>query len=194
MGQTQEYYTNYITREEAVMGETQEVMGNYIEAERTGIEKIRPAAQREIIQETQREVVTQSSGEVIYLNDTLHPGGATLIDGVFDRTQDTRGNIGSRREIVQPSVMQYGAPVATREIIQPAAYQTGVMQYGAPQPVGYQTGVMQYGAPAQVGAYGSIQQVQYGAPVVSQAGLFGAIDTNHDGSISRAEFARAMGR
>merc|ERR1712125_4196 len=165
MGQTQEYYTNYITREEAVMGETQEVMGNYIEAERTGIEKIRPAAQREIIQETQREVVTSSSGEVIYLNDTLHPGGATLIDGQFDRSLDTRQIAGAgygRREVVaqRPAVYQTGyAQPVQREVVQQVAY-PGVMQYGAP--------VMQYGAPV--------------SPVATSG--FNAIDTNHDGNIS----------
>jgi len=195
--QTQEYYTNYITREEAVMGETQEVMGNYIEAERTGIEKIRPAAQREIIQEQQREVVTSSSGEVIYLNDTLHPGGATLIDGQFDRSLDTRqtGAVGRREVVAQrpavyqtgyaqpvayPGVMQYGAPVVTQEV---GAYAAPVMQYGAP--------VMQYGAPASpVGA----PVMQYSAPVgaaVAQAG-FNAIDTNHDGVISRGEMNAAL--
>merc|ERR1712232_213112 len=97
------------------------------------------------------------------------------------QTQEYYTNYITREEAVMgetQAVYQTGyAQPVQREVVQQVAY-PGVMQYGAPMVT--QAPVMQYGAPV----------MQYGAPVspVATSG-FNAIDTNHDGNISRQEFA-----
>merc|ERR1712048_994967 len=82
--------------------------------------------------------------------------------------------------------MTYGAPLMSSAGVQPA---TSPMTYGAPvmpsagvQPATHMPAG--YGAPvAGYPAYPS-----YGMP--AQAGLFDMLDKNHDGTLSREEFAK----
>jgi hypothetical protein len=58
-------------------------------------------------------------------------------------------------------------------------YAAEPMTYGAP--MGYAAAPTTYGAPMAYGGYGQ------------PATLFDQLDTNHDGSITRAEFAHMIG-
>jgi hypothetical protein len=76
--------------------------------------------------------------------------------------------VGTATRELQPSVMTYGAPVTT--ISQPAPT------------------MMTYGAPISTISGGP---VAYAPTTLTGANLFNALDTNHDGVITRAEFVGA---
>jgi hypothetical protein len=108
------------------------------------------------------------------------------------------------RAVPMPSYTYAAAPVTTA--VAPPVYVEAPVSYAAPASVSYAApAYMSDAAPASVTPYTGPVTTAYAAPaapypiaaepVSGAAGaMFNMIDSNHDGSISRAEFAAAMGR
>jgi len=88
-----------------------------------------------------------------------------------------------------PQQMTYAAP---QQMVEYAAPQ---MTYAAPQMVEYAAPQMTYAAP-QTMTYAAPQPMTYAAPAMTYAqpaSAFDMIDRNHDGVVTRAEFAQMQG-
>merc|ERR1712232_482124 len=94
------------------------------------------------------------------------------------------------QEVVMQAPVTYAAPAP---VVQEVLAAPQMIQYTQPAPMTYAAPavqeVVQYAQPATTYA----APVTYAAPATAAAPLFQAIDANHDGVVSRQEFAQALG-
>lgn len=109
-------------------------------------------------------------------------------------------------EVPAPAPVAMPAPVITTSVPMPAyTYAAPTVQYAAPMQYAAPVQSVQYAAPVQSVQYRpasvSIAPATYAAPAIAAepvtglaAAAFNALDSNHDGVITREEFNAAMNR